>query len=314
VTLARYAAVGVTVALAGVAMVPVAAAAAPSARDAQTWYRQVLTDLRPLQSSLPGALDAASSWAGGTQSASAARQEFERDEPELLHVERQLHSLPALEGHASARSDYVSGIDLYAEAVVVDQAATEVPPGALQQQLQHGYQRARQLGDIVFDQGTAELAPLLGPGVSGADVAAAGNIPDWSVVGLAPAAPLASAWRASGSPPTGTQSKESWKADVRMDGAPSQSRVHTALAGHAQAATLTELVSALNSAEAYLSSIAAPAGAPQASNRLRLGLLVDAEGVLDAEAGRLSRGAPAGALAKAGTDLSSVGGELRAES
>jgi hypothetical protein len=315
-TLARRAAVGVVVVLAGVAAAPAAsvAVAAPSAHDAQVWYRQMLNDLRPLQSTLPGALDAASSWAAGSESTPAAHQELARDEPELLHVDRQLRSLPALEGHASARSDFVSGVDLYAEAVGIDEAATEVSPGALQEQLQHSYQRIRQLGDVVFDQGTAELAPLLGPSLSGADLAAAGNIPDWSALGLAPAAPLASAWRASGSPPTGTQPKASWAAAVGKDGAPAQARVDAALVGPTRATTLTELLSQLNSAEDSLSAIAAPAGDRQASDRQRLGLLVDAEGVLDAEAGRLSGGVPARALAKAGADLGSVGRELRAES
>jgi hypothetical protein len=311
---ARSAAAGVVMALAGVAVVPGIAAAAPSAHDAQAWYRQVLNDLHPLQSTLPAVLDAASSWAGGSESARAARQEFGRDEPELQRVEGQLHSLTPLAGHARARNDFVAGIDLYAEAVAVDQAATELPPGALRGQLQRSYQRIRQLGDIVFDQGTTELAPLLGPSLSGADVAAAAHIPDWSAVGLAPAAPLASAWRASGSPPTGTQPEAAWAAEVGMDGAPAQQRVHSALVGRLQPATLAALASALNTAEVDLSSLSAPAGDQLASNRQRLGLLVDAEALLDTEAGRLGRGAPVRALAKAGTDLGAVGGELRAES
>ena len=263
-TLACRAAAGVVVVIAGLAGVSAAtaAAAAPSAHDAQAWYRQVLNDLHPLQSTLPAALDAATSWAGGSESASAVRQEFERDEPALLRVERQLHSLTPLAGHASAASDFVSGIDLYAQAVAVDEAATQLPPGPLQAQLQLSYQRIRQLGDIVFDQGTAELAPLLGPSLSGADVTAAAHVPDWSAVGLAPAAPLASAWRASGSPSTGTQPKASWTAETGMDGAPAQSRLDAALAGHSRPATLTAMVAACNAAEAHLSSVAAAGRRP----------------------------------------------------
>jgi hypothetical protein len=315
VTLVRRAAAGVVVALAGVAAVPAAtvAAAAPSAHEAQAWYRHVLNDLHPLQSTLPAVLDAATSWAGGSESAGAARQEFARDVPVLWRVERRLQSLPALEGHTSARNDFASGIDLYAEAVAVDEAATDVPPGALQEQLQYSYERIRQLGDIVFDQGTAELAPLLGPGLAGADVAAAGHVPDWSAAGLAPGAPLASAWRASGSPATGTQPKPSWAAEVGMDGAPAQARVRAALVGHPRPAALAAMASALNAAEVDLGSIAVPALDPQAANRQRLGLLVDVDALLDAEAGRLSNGAPARALARAGSDLGSVGGALRAE-
>jgi hypothetical protein len=308
--------VGVILTLAGVAWVPGAsvAAATTSAHDAQAWYRQVLNDLHPLQSTLPAALNAASSWAGGTESPGAARREFARDAPALLGVGHRLRSLPALAGHASAQNDFVSGIELYAEAVTVDQAATELAPGALQGQLQHSYERIRQLGDIVFDQGTTELASLLGPTLSGADVAAAADVPDWSALGLAPSAPLASGWRASGTPPAGTQPKAAWAAEVTMDGAPAQARVRTALGGHPTSAVLTRMVAALNAAEANLSSIAAPAHDPQAADRVRLGLLVDAEGVLAAAAGRLSRGVPGRALAEVGSDLGAVGGELRAES
>ncbi len=313
--LVRRATAWVVVGLAGAGVVPAtaAAAAALSAHDTQTWYRHMLSELRPLQSTLPAALDAATSWAGGSESARSARQEFARDVPALRRVERHLRSLPALEGHASARSDYISGIDLYAEAVAVDEAATNVPSGALRQQLQHSYQRIRQLGDIVFDQGTAELAPLLGSGLSTADVAAAAHVPDWSAVGLAPAAPLVSAWRASGSPPAATQPDTSWLAAVGMDGAPAPQRVHAALLGPTRTATLLAMISALNAAEVALSSIPAPASAPQAANRQRLGLLVDAEALLDAEAGRVVGGAPGRALAQSGADLSSVGGRLRAE-
>jgi hypothetical protein len=315
VTLVRRAAAWVVVALASVAAAPAtsAAAAAPSAQDAQAWYRHMLDDLRPLQSTLPAALDAATSWAAGSESPRVARQEFARDVSALWRVERHLRSLPALEGHASARSDFVSGIDLYAVAVAVDEAATNLQPGALQQQLQHSYQRIRQLGDIVFDQGTAELAPLLGPGLSRADVAAAAHIPDWSAVGLAPSAPLVSAWRTSGSPPTATQPESSWVTAVRTDGAPAQRRVHAALVGPTRAATLIAMISALNAAEVALSSSPAPASDPQAANRQRLGLLVDAEALLDAEAGRLGGGTPARALAQSGADLGSVGGKLRTE-
>ncbi len=289
-TLARRAAAGVVTVLAVVAGVSAATAAAPSVHEAQAWYRHMLNALHPLQSTLPAALDAATSWAGGSESVNAARQEFARRRARLAARGTPAPVAPRTRGARGTRSDFVSGIGLYAKAVAVDEAATEVPPGPLQAQLQLSYQRIRQLGDIVFDQGTAELAPLLGPALSGADVSAAAHVPDWSAVGLAPAAPLASAWRASGSPPTGTQPKASWTAEAGMDGAPAQSRLEAALVGHSRPATLITMVAACNTAEVSLSSTPGPAHDPQAANRQRLGLLVDAEALLDAEAGHLSRG------------------------
>ena len=65
---------------------------------AQAWYREVLRDLRPLQSTLPGALEAASGWEGGSESAATARDEFAQDLPALERVERTLTHLTPLPG------------------------------------------------------------------------------------------------------------------------------------------------------------------------------------------------------------------------
>jgi hypothetical protein len=301
-------------ALAGLGVWPVygAAAAAPQA-TAQAWYRGVLSDLRPLQSTLTGALTAASGWAAGSESASAARRVLTQDVPHLERVQQTLAKLSPLQGHLAARDDYVSGITLYAESLRVDEAATEVPTRALRGQLRDSSERIRQLGDNVFDQGTAELAPLLGPNLAGADVAAAARVPDWTAVGLEPALPLESTWSSNPAEASGTQSKRSWAAEVGLDGAPPQGRVHAALVGHPRQADLAQMASALSAAEAFVTSAPAPSGDPQGSNRLRLGLLVDAEGLLTAEASGLCRGAPAHVLAAAAAGLSSVGGTLRDE-
>ena len=52
--------------------------------------------------------------------------------------------------------------------------------------------------DNAFDQGTAALAPLIGPTLAGDDVAAASHVPDWAAAGLAPQPPLASVWPTTG--------------------------------------------------------------------------------------------------------------------
>ena len=214
-TLARRTVVSVVVALAGPAVWPGAAVVAAPSNAAQAWYRHVVNDLHPLQSTLLGALDAASGWATGSESATKARREFERDLPTLERVHHALEKLAPLQGHTSARDDYVAAIGLYVASLQMDEAATEEPSGALQEQLQHSYQRIRSLGDIVFDQGTAELAPELGSGLAGPDVAAATHVPDWSSDGLAPAPPLAPLWHLGGTPAGGSQPKGEWAAENR---------------------------------------------------------------------------------------------------
>ena len=313
-TLARRAVAWVVLALAVAAAWPGPAAAATSDAAARAWYRQVVDDLRPLQSTLLGALNAASGWQNGSESATTAGRAFARDLPGLQRVQRALENLAPLEGHAAAHDDYVSAIGLYVASLQVDEAAAQEPSGALQTQLQHSYERIRELGDIVFDQGTAELAPELGPGVAGPDVAAASHVPDWSAAAIAPALPLASSWPSGGAPSTGSQTLAAWSAEVGMDGAPAQATVRNALVGRPRQSKLLPMVTALGAAEAYVEGVPGPAGDPLASNRLRLGLLVDAEALMSGEAARLSHGAAARTLTATGVNLGSVGGRLRAES
>jgi hypothetical protein len=314
VTLARRAVALVVVALAGAILWPGAAGASTPSNAAQAWYRQVVNDLHPLQSTLLGALDAASAWTSGSESAATARRELERDLPKLERVHRVLQDLAPLQGHASARNDSVAAIGLYVASLQVDEAATEEPGGTLQAQLQHSYERLRRLGDIVFDQGTAELAPELGATLAGPDVAAASHVPDWSSDGLAPAPPLASSWPPSGAPASGSQPKAEWAAEVAMDGAPAHAAVRAAAAGHARQSTLGPMVVALAAADVYVGSVPETAGDPLTANRLRLGLLVDAEALMSEEAAHLSHGVPARALAATAASVGAIGGTLRAES
>lgn len=312
-TLARRAVALVVVALTGTFVSPGAVTASAS-NSAQGWYRHVVDDLHPLQSTLLGALHAASGWANGSESAARARREFERDVPALERVHRALKGLAPLQGHTSARDDFVAAIGLYVASLRVDEAATEEASGALQAQLQHSYQRLRGLGDIVFDQGTAELAPELGPVLAGPDVAASSHVPDWSSSGLAPAPPLASSWHPGGVPASGSQPKGEWAARIASDGAPDQAAVQAAVAGHSGRSNPGAMVVALGAANAYVASVPGTAGDPLAANRLRLGLLVDAEALMAEEAAHLSHGAPSRTLAVIAARVDSIGGQLREQS
>jgi hypothetical protein len=236
-----------------------------------------------------------------------------QDLPSLERVERSLSARAPLPGHPAARADYVSAIGLYVESLEVDEAATELAPGALQGQLQHSFERIRELGDNVFDQGTAELASLIGPALAGDDVAAGSHVPDWTVAGLAPQPPLASSWPDDGFGSSRTQPKATWVSEVGMDGAPTQTSVTAAVGKRVRPSQLAQLAGALGRADAYVSSIPGPTGDARGANRLRLGLLVDAEAVMADEAAHLSDGPPTHVLSAAAASLAAIGGRLRAE-
>ena len=86
-----------------------------------------------------------------------------------------------------------------------------------------------------------------------------------------------------------------------------------ALAKRLRRSQLAPLAVALGGADAYVSSFPAPAGDARGSNRLRLGLLVDAEAVMVGEGAHLSDGAPATTLSGAARSLAAIGATLRAE-
>jgi hypothetical protein len=74
------------------------------------------------------------------------------------------------------------------------------------------------------------------------------------------------------------------------------------------------MVVALGAADAYVGSVPGTSGDTLATNRLRLGLLVDAEALMSEEAAQLNNGAPARTLSAVAVSVGSIGGRLRAES
>lgn len=294
-----------------VATVPAAAAPAATASEAKGWYQKVIGELTPLQSSLVNGLDAASRWQQHSESGSSAGRAITDDLPSLEYARAALEKLRPLPGEKQARADYTDGIELYVEAFRLELAATELPSGPLVTQLQRSFERVRELGDVTFDQGTAELAPLLGSSIAGPDVAAANHVPDWSTLGVAPGEPLLSSWLGTSTQPSGAQSDSGWATAVNGDGAPSSSVVRAALSGKVTHTKLRNLVGAADRAEVALSSVPVAASDPLSSNLLRLGLLVDAEGLLMAEASGLTRHAPSRSLDSVATTLGSIGADLR---
>jgi hypothetical protein len=298
--------------------VPAAAAAASapaSAAAAQSWYRAVLADLTPLQSSLIGSLQAVDSWQDGHGSAAKVRQEVHLGLPPLKTALQNVSHVAPLPGYAEAKSNFVDGINLYVQSYAIIRAATQVRSAALVKQLQRASTRIRELGDVTFDQGTAQMASLLGSTLAGDDVQAATQIPDWSAQDLAPGEPLVSQWKGIVAQPSLTQSAAGWINAINMSGAPTQVSVNDAAKGrhHVSAVHLVRLAVELDRAEVALSATPGLIGHPQASSLLRIALLVDAESVLAQEASQLFRSAPAAQLAEVARALAVVGGSLRQE-
>jgi hypothetical protein len=295
-----------------------AATTRPSQRQEQLahrWYQQVLTDLRPLDASLVAGLQATSQWQSGNASAAATARIVATDLSDLAHAVHNLQKQRPLAGNAGALADYTAAVDLYLQAFRLEEAATQLPAGPLVAQLQRSFERVRELGDVTYDLGTTQLAPLLGSTLAGADVQAARSIPDWTSEDLAPELPLESSWTGSRTEPSGTQSFARWATAVRADRAPPQSTVGHALKRiSTSTGQLSGLARSLQGAEVRLDAVATPKGDGQASGLLRLGLLVDAEAVLAEEASDLAGATPDAALRAVASSLASIGGGLRSSS
>ena len=292
----------------------VAAAPQGTSPAAVNWYHAVVVDLRPLQSTLVSGLQAAASWQQGSVSAADAAHLISKGLPRLTQVEGRLARLDPLPGQRRARDDYVAAIALYVAAFRLELAATELHAPTLVSQLQRSFQRIRGLGDVTFDQGTARLAHLLGDVIAGADVQAAGHVPDWTAQGLAPGAPLVATWPGVVPRSAGPPSPSDWAVVAAHDGAPSQSSVHRALTTSASNAKLTRLTVRLGAAAARLTTATVPARDRRVSAVARLGLLVDAEATLAATAACLSGGSAGRQLERVAIELSSIGATLREQS
>jgi hypothetical protein len=286
---------------------------AAQVRAAGNWYRQVIADLGPLDSSLVAGLQAAANWRQGTATAPQTAQGLAAVLPDLQRALDSLRGQKPLAGHASSLADYVAGINLYLQSFRLEDAATSLTAGPLVLQLQQSFERIRQLGDITYDEGTAQLASLLGTSLTGADVEASRSIPDWSSDHLAPGAPLETSWSGTTAHPSGTQSKSRWRAAVRSDGAPSGPTVRADVdSATISASQLSGLARTLQQSEVRLSTVPGPKGDREAAGVLCLGLLVDAEAALAAEAAELAGVPPDATLTHVASALASIGSGLRA--
>jgi hypothetical protein len=278
---------------------------------ARTWYSGVVADLEPLGTSLVSGLTAAGNWEKGQSSAAATSQTMVAEIPILQTALSNLEKQAPLPGFSDSLTDYVAGINLYLQSFRLENVATQLSDKKLVFQLQRSFERIRELGDVAYDEGTALLAPLLGS-LAGNDQKAAKNIPDWSSIGLAPGSPLETSWSGTRREPAGTQSDSAWAADVRSDGAPPSSSVRVDIdTVSSSTSLLAQLARDLQKGEVRLSAVPAPQGHSEDSAQLRIGLLVDVEATLAAEAEYLSGSKNGSPLSQVASSLVTIGDNLR---
>ena len=191
-----------------------------------------------------------------------------------------------------ALNDYQMSVDLYVESVRLVLLTTHLPAGPLQHQLQLSSTRIRELGDRVYDQATAVLAPFTAPTAPTPDVTivAPPDVPLWASIGLAAGPPLDS------TSPTlkpisyqVTRPQESfakWKEATEQVGIPSVTAEVNAIEDGSLPVLRNES-DKFSNAVSGLTAQPDPADGRIAGTRLRLGLLVDAEATRAAEAGAL---------------------------
>lgn len=261
-------------------------------RIAQQWSTAITTDFGPMDSVLQSLLQAIDSWESGSKSSSSVAAEIELDWPDLYATRTSLAKQTPLLLAPEALDNYRMSVVLYIESIRLAAVAAVLPAGPLLHQLQLSSTRIRELGDRVYDQATVDLSSYVPATPSGPDleVITPPDVPLWASISLAPGPPLdATAKPAAPILYQKSRPQESfteWQNQVDATRIPSAAAEASAI----DSGTTPELrkeSEAFNQACITLTAQPDPLGDRQASTRLRLGLLVDAEATRAAEAATL---------------------------
>jgi hypothetical protein len=283
---------------------------------AAQWSKQVDDDFHPLTQILVAYLQTIQSWSAGTVSDSSLEGYLSDEVPTFQQVLDRLDRQPPLAEAPRAIDDYRQAAELYILSTDVLSSATYLPAGPLRQQVALSATRIRDLGDRIFDQGTAALAPFT-PVAATPDVTEIepADVPVWASMDLAPGPPLTSA--SPPVPPVHYQSNRPqvsfpiWSHLVTSAGIPPVAAEAAAIRG-GSLATDSAQSQQLAAAVTKLNADPDPKGDRADSTRLRLGLLVDEEATLAAgESDLAGAGSKAAAgLRQAAMALALVGDDL----
>ena len=272
---------------------PPALAAEADAVSAHQWETTELRDLQPLASSLVALVQLTSDWRSGTASASEVIRKITLEFAPFKATLKALGGLPLLSGAPEARGRFLAGVELYLWAFRIELAAAAVPAGPLQSQLQLSFERVRDLGDRVYDQGVASLPVAKTTTTTSPDVQVLRPlpVPNWQDLQLAPGPPLADATTnyPDAAAPAKTQSIRSWVLALHGIGIPGSAKGRQAIALNS-VQKVTTAADKLQLTASLIGMLRPPVDHASLDLVTQLSLLVDVEGLRGREAALLAPG------------------------
>ena len=268
---------------------------------AVAWEQQAADAFHPLTTAVPDLAGKTASWLTGATPLPTFQAALAADVPAILDSRNQVGALPEFPFDRRVNDLYWQSSLLYTEMARIDVTLVDLPAGPLRDQEGVAARRLHELADRVFDRGRALLIPFRHDPPSPEVVAnLPEEVPNWTLEGLAADAPLdtlpagASDTPQLSQPTRPQEPKPQWKDDVDRAGIPTLPALTSAVDGDGSTGGAALASQLRNLADAYLSAAETlrarpdPAGDREEGARLRLSLLVYAEGARQAEAGALT--------------------------
>jgi hypothetical protein len=274
----------------------------------EAWSNALTQDVQNQSEPLVGLVETANAWSAGKATAKTLRVTISSDLPELQTLVQDLEHLQSPPSVMGAASWFLQAIELYVQAFRIEYAATDVKSRKLVRQLQLSAERVRDLGDRIYDLGTALVDAVLKKPPVKTIVKLPAPVPDWKTLDLAPGAPLGPLPKdtqrsSSSSQESSAASAKKWVAAVLASGVPSSARLKRHILS-GTAADLKSLVVSTQTAVNRIGALRNPSDLVLVSRETRLGLLVCAESLQASLGSRVTSSASVSAL------LSSVADNL----
>ena len=286
------------------------------AESARAWQKQVIAAFTPMVNGAPELITGAREWLAGTRPSDQFQQELDYTIGQFVAARNDVEKIAPYAKAPSAIQLFKAGAQLYIEFARVYRAAVVAPPGDVRTQLDVLARRVRELGDRVYDRGSAAMAPFVHDDpLKDVDVRLPEEVPQWTAEGMAAGPPLDDPPPpAAASPPLRAASRpeqaaSAWTAAVHAVEIPPPPTVAAAIdAGDGD--TLRDLARKLVDAAERLRATPDPRRQREKSAVTRLSLLIAADGARAAQASALVGGDAAGALHDVARRLSLIGDSL----
>jgi hypothetical protein len=282
------------------------------AEPARAWQKQVIAAFTPMVDASPELIKGAREWVAGTRPTEQFQQELDLDITRFAAARNDVANIAPYAKAPQAIGLYRESAQLYLEFARVYRAAVTTPPGDARTQLDVLARRIRELGDRIYDRGTAAMAPFVHDDpLKDVDVRLPEEVPKWAEEGMAPGPPLDDPPpAASDSPPLRAKTRaeqpaSAWAAAVRSAEAPPAAELAAAIDGGNSDALRNMARSYIDAAE-RLRSTPDPRGQREKSAITRLALLVAADGARAAQASTMVDGDAADALRNVGRRLALI--------